>query len=108
MPIGPITMFAIYIVVWWVVLFAVLPLGTSAERHEAPPTDGAQWGGTGEAEPEAKIHHHDLGFGSGLVAGDGAGLHRLDASAGHGTSSALSPADRLAFAPLSRLKLTFP
>lgn len=44
MPIGPITMFAIYIVVWWVVLFAVLPLGTSAERHEAPPTDGSQWG----------------------------------------------------------------
>ena len=43
MPIGPITMFAIYIVVWWVVLFAVLPLGTSSETHE-PPTDGSQWG----------------------------------------------------------------
>ncbi len=43
MPIGPITMFAIYIVVWWVVLFAVLPLGTSEETHE-PPTDGSQWG----------------------------------------------------------------
>ena len=43
MPIGPITMFAIYIVVWWVVLFAVLPLGTSKETH-APPTDGGQWG----------------------------------------------------------------
>ena len=25
------------------VLFAVLPLGTSQERHE-PPTDAAQWG----------------------------------------------------------------
>jgi predicted secreted protein len=43
MPIGPVTMFAIYIVVWWVVLFAVLPLGTSSETHE-PPTDGRQWG----------------------------------------------------------------
>jgi predicted secreted protein len=43
MPIGPITMFAIYIVVWWVVLFTVLPLGTSSETHE-PPTDGSQWG----------------------------------------------------------------
>lgn len=43
MPIGPLTMLAIYITVWWTVLFAVLPLGTSAETHE-PPTDGAQWG----------------------------------------------------------------
>jgi len=43
MPIGPVTMLAIYIVVWWVVLFAVLPLGTSSETHE-PPTDGSQWG----------------------------------------------------------------
>ena len=43
MPIGPITMFAVYIVVWWVVLFTVLPLGTSSETHE-PPTDGSQWG----------------------------------------------------------------
>lgn len=43
MPIGPMTMFAIYIVVWWVVLFCVLPLGTSQETHE-PPTDGSQWG----------------------------------------------------------------
>ena len=43
MPIGPITMGAIYIVCWWVVLFAVLPLGTSRETHEAP-TDGRQWG----------------------------------------------------------------
>lgn len=43
MPIGPLTMFAIYVVVWWVVLFGVLPLGTSSETHE-PPTDGSQWG----------------------------------------------------------------
>lgn len=43
MPIGPVTMFAIYVVCWWVVLFTVLPLGTSQEVHE-PPTDGTQWG----------------------------------------------------------------
>ncbi|WP_082496155.1 DUF1467 family protein [Brevundimonas sp. Leaf363] len=43
MPIGPLTMLAIYITVWWTVLFAVLPLGTAKETHE-PPTDGSQWG----------------------------------------------------------------
>lgn len=43
MPIGPLTMLAIYIICWWAVLFAVLPLGTSRETHE-PPTDGRQWG----------------------------------------------------------------
>ena len=43
MPIGSLTMIGIYIIVWWTVLFAVLPLGTASETHE-PPTDGAQWG----------------------------------------------------------------
>jgi len=43
MPIGPITMFAIYITVWWTVLFAVLPLGM-AQEDQAPPRDGSQWG----------------------------------------------------------------
>jgi predicted secreted protein len=43
MPIGPITMVAIYIVCWWVVLFAVLPLGMSQAAQDRP-TDGAQWG----------------------------------------------------------------
>lgn len=43
MPIGIFTMVAIYIVCWWVVLFAVLPLGMSQQAQE-PPTDGAQWG----------------------------------------------------------------
>ena len=43
MPIGPVTMIGVYLVLWWTVLFAVLPLGTSRETHE-PPTDGAQWG----------------------------------------------------------------
>jgi predicted secreted protein len=43
MPIGWVTMLGVYIICWWTVLFTVLPLGTSQERHE-PPTDGAQWG----------------------------------------------------------------
>lgn len=43
MPIGPATMIAIYIVCWWVVLFAVLPLGMS-QTGQAPPTGGADWG----------------------------------------------------------------
>ena len=43
MPIGWITMLGVYIICWWTVLFAVLPLGSSQERHE-PPTDGSQWG----------------------------------------------------------------
>jgi len=43
MPIGVFTMVGIYIIVWWTVLFAVLPLGASRETQE-PPTDGAQWG----------------------------------------------------------------
>ena len=43
MPIGWVTMLGVYIICWWTVLFAVLPLGTSQERHEVP-TDGGQWG----------------------------------------------------------------
>lgn len=43
MPIGPLTMFAIYIVCWWTVLFAVLPIGM-AQEDQSPPTDGSQWG----------------------------------------------------------------
>jgi predicted secreted protein len=43
MPIGPVTMIGIYLICWWTVLFAVLPLGMSQEGQERP-TDGAQWG----------------------------------------------------------------
>jgi predicted secreted protein len=43
MPIGPVTMFGVYLICWWTVLFAVLPLGMSQEAQERP-TDGAQWG----------------------------------------------------------------
>ena len=51
MPIGPVTMLAIYIVCWWVVLFAILPLGMSQGAQERP-TDGAQWGAP--AQPNLK------------------------------------------------------
>ncbi|HYF23449.1 MAG TPA: DUF1467 family protein [Caulobacteraceae bacterium] len=42
---GPVTIFAIYIVCWWVVLFAVLPLGMQS-HHEAGthPNDGGDPG----------------------------------------------------------------
>ncbi len=43
LPIGPVTMLAVYIVCWWVVLFAILPLGMNQSNQERP-TDGAQWG----------------------------------------------------------------
>jgi len=43
MVIGPITMFAIYVTVWWTVLFGVLPIGM-AQEDQSPPTDGSQWG----------------------------------------------------------------
>ncbi len=43
MPIGIFTMIGIYVVVWWTVLFGVLPLGMAKESPE-PPTDGSQWG----------------------------------------------------------------
>ena len=43
MPIGPVTMLAIYIVCWWVVLFAILPLGMNQGDQQAP-TDGGQCG----------------------------------------------------------------
>ncbi len=43
MPIGPLTMFAVYVTVWWTVLFGILPIGM-AQEDQAPPTDGAQWG----------------------------------------------------------------
>ena len=51
MPIGPVTMLAIYIVCWWEVLFAILPLGMS-QGPQYRPTDGAQWGAP--ANPQLK------------------------------------------------------
>ena len=41
--IGPTTAIAIYLVVWWTVLFAVLPLGMNQGPRERQ-TDGGEWG----------------------------------------------------------------
>jgi len=43
MPIGPFTMIATFITIWWTVLFAILPIGM-AQEDQSPPTDGGQWG----------------------------------------------------------------
>ena len=43
MPLNWVTMLAIYLVVWWTVLFCVLPLGMN-QQDQKPPTDGTQWG----------------------------------------------------------------
>ena len=51
MPIGLFTMFAIYVICWWTILFTVLPLGMNQEGQEKP-TDGAQWGAP--ADPQLK------------------------------------------------------
>jgi predicted secreted protein len=40
---GPITLVAIYIIIWWVVLFTILPLGMNQGAQERP-TDGSDWG----------------------------------------------------------------
>ena len=43
MPRGPFTLVATFLTVWWIVLFAILPLGMS-DQIKDPPTDGTQWG----------------------------------------------------------------
>jgi len=43
MPVSPFTIVAIFITVWWTVLFTILPIGMS-QRDQERPTDGAQWG----------------------------------------------------------------
>lgn len=40
---GPITLVAIYFIIWWTVLFAILPLGMSQGGRDRP-TGGADWG----------------------------------------------------------------
>jgi len=42
-PIGIPTIIGIYLVCWWTVLFAVLPIGMNQQAQEKP-TDGSQWG----------------------------------------------------------------
>lgn len=51
MAVGPLTLIAIYIIIWWVVLFIVLPLGMNQGPQERP-TDGADWGAP--AQPNLK------------------------------------------------------
>lgn len=41
---GPFTMFAIYLTIWWTVLFAVLPLGTVTRAEAGLPNDGTDPG----------------------------------------------------------------
>ena len=54
MPIGPITMFSIYVICWWVALFTILPLGMN-QQEQAPPTDGAQWGAPDKPDLKKKF-----------------------------------------------------
>jgi predicted secreted protein len=54
MPIGPVTMIGIYLVCWWTVLFAVLPLGMNQQDQERP-TDGAQWGAPKDPQLKRKF-----------------------------------------------------
>ncbi len=37
---GPITWIAIYLTIWWTVLFAVLPLGVKSHAEEGVPVPG--------------------------------------------------------------------
>ena len=64
MPIGLFTMVAIYIVCWWMVLFAVLPLGMEQKDLERP-TDGGQWGAP--SDPKLKQKFLTTTWASGIV-----------------------------------------
>ncbi|HEV7352802.1 MAG TPA: DUF1467 family protein [Brevundimonas sp.] len=64
MPVGWFTAVAIYIVCWWVVLFAVLPLGMEQKDLERP-TDGSQWGAP--ADPKLKQKFLTTTWVSGIV-----------------------------------------
>ena len=41
---GPFTMFAIYLTIWWTVLFAVLPLGTQSHAEAGVDPKGGDPG----------------------------------------------------------------
>ena len=41
---GPITMGAIYLTIWWTILFAILPLGTVTRAEAGLPNDGSDPG----------------------------------------------------------------
>ena len=48
-----ITVIAIYLIIWWTVLFAVLPLGTHGPREK--PTDGSDWGAPDDPQLKKKF-----------------------------------------------------
>ena len=48
------TIVGIYIVIWWTVLFAVLPLGMSQGAQEKP-TDGGAWGAPANPNLKRKL-----------------------------------------------------
>ena len=41
---SPLTMAAIYMTIWWTVLFAILPLGTQTRAEAGLPNDGTDPG----------------------------------------------------------------
>lgn len=41
--VGVVTAIGIYLICWWIVLFAVLPIGMNQGAQDRP-TDGADWG----------------------------------------------------------------
>lgn len=41
---GPFTLVAIYLTIWWTVLFAILPLGTQTRAEAGLPNDGSDPG----------------------------------------------------------------
>ncbi|HEY8003353.1 MAG TPA: DUF1467 family protein [Phenylobacterium sp.] len=41
---GPITLIAIYLTIWWTVLFTILPLGVQSRADAALPNDGSDPG----------------------------------------------------------------
>ena len=41
---GPFTMAAIYLTIWWTVLFAILPLGVQSRAEAGLPNDGSDPG----------------------------------------------------------------
>jgi predicted secreted protein len=41
---GPFTMAAIYLTIWWTILFAILPLGVQSRAEAGLPNDGSDPG----------------------------------------------------------------
>ncbi len=63
------TSLAVYLIVWWVVLFAVLPIGVDQPRRSWHPHAGRRRSGrAGRSEAEAQVHHHHLGLGAAVRA----------------------------------------